>query len=271
MQEKHSFALLFVYFVLLVPMVWGDCGIYVSSKGDYYNTTGLTKKSGAYSVLDSNGYGYVFNFCQNIGSFSTKCDTNTPAIQTGCAILGYLPGVLQDHPTNASNGFQLVYTNTQNSFCSTRNIQRVMTIIVNCNRLALTPYIDNLEEPSMCSYVVYMESISACPVFPSHKSNNIQTQVASRKIQFSGGTIFIFILFGSTVLYLAFGAAINFIRGKRGKQTIPNFRFWKRFFGYVRDGVNVVRFTKVKIDYFKAHEDNVSEDVGLKSEEAEGS
>jgi hypothetical protein len=56
------------------------------------------------------------------------------------------------------------------------------------------------------------------------------------KHSISGGSIFLIVLACVIFLYLVVGAIINLVRGKRGKEIIPNYSFWRILPGLVAEG-----------------------------------
>eukprot|EP01028_Stygiella_incarcerata_P012982 TRINITY_DN81011_c0_g1_i1.p1 TRINITY_DN81011_c0_g1~~TRINITY_DN81011_c0_g1_i1.p1 ORF type:complete len:2123 (-),score=413.47 TRINITY_DN81011_c0_g1_i1:321-6689(-) len=56
------------------------------------------------------------------------------------------------------------------------------------------------------------------------------------KHSISGGSIFLIVLACLIFLYLVIGVIVNLVRGKRGKEIIPNYSFWRSLPGLVADG-----------------------------------
>jgi len=145
-----------------------QCGGFNASDGSVYDLNSLTRSAADYQGIEAGTpYTYYWNFCRNL--LSTTCVSPTPSTQvsaTGtCTPIGYLPGVIKEHPKGPQAGIQLTYINSQDNKCNANSINRVTNIIVDCSNSSNTEFI-SITEPGVCVYQINMRSPFACPLIP---------------------------------------------------------------------------------------------------------
>jgi len=223
---------------------------YVAQGGSVYDLASLffrPSDPASYFVQDlATNHTFTFNICGPLfdetsffpNCFNTSCavcqlDTNFNS--HNCGRGNQANSFFSTYAANPSGGVQLTYTG--GDMCNRAQVPRNTTITVLCNPSSTIPVIgnagvENLIEAANCSYQINMTASAGCPVVPNNGGGG-----GFLKAKVDAGSIIFIVLMTGILLYLVVGLVFNSqVRGRHGRDALPNVEFWRGFFSLVSDG-----------------------------------
>jgi len=147
--------------------------------------------------------------------------------------------------TNAWSGVSVMYIDgdNANSDCPSTSVYTQVLFQFVCDSTASVAQFKNVKLPpsdqtSTCIYTFNFAAAGACPtvVLTPGPSGDNGGDTGSSSSSLSGGWIFLIILFVVTFVYFVGGGSVNYYRGQRGADIVPNKNLWVELPGLVKDG-----------------------------------
>lgn len=199
-----------------------------TAEGAEFDFSGMRRADHDYTGTVPGGYAYRFNVC---GNTVKECGTQpSPASKwrgTKCNNLGDASSqkISLVDPDDVTAGLKVSFVN--GDICkkqvngamevSSRNVD----FEIHCDRSEPTGKLRDIEEVSMCEYIIHFGSVHGCAVGSGG----------------SGASLSFYIIF-TIAMYLGVGVAYNHyqLEVPLGKEAIPHVAFWETVPGLVQEG-----------------------------------
>lgn len=201
---------------------------------DTVDLSGLTKATD-YTGTDSQ-YNYKMNVCSPLADSNCAGYGMCQFDQMGVKVagLGKWDGATWAYQsdTDKTKGVKATFTNGDSCWMGTPQVRNVI-INFDCDTDSNTFTI--VESPT-CTFTITMKTKKACQGGGGGGGGG-----GSPSSGTSGGTVFLIIFFVAVPLYIIAGCIYKSRKlGTSGKESCPNYDFWKEVPGYVKDGFRFV-------------------------------
>eukprot|EP00762_Andalucia_godoyi_P002719 ANDGO_03289.mRNA.1 hypothetical protein len=210
-----------------------------------------------YAFYPNNAPENRFSFRVNFGDSDPNFGASLKILNSGPDFVtvefGVPTGFAGNLVVSTAYGPSVDSNNVRNHFSTACAVQRTQTFqseYTSLNSFSKTPIgtyqytFADLPSSSNLAFNILFKTdrgvvVPAIPVFSSTSSpvNGFKNETSKH---LSGGSIFLILLTCLTFTYLVAGSVVQYFRGRRGMDVVPNYGFWRILPGLVADGVRLL-------------------------------